>query len=297
MRAVAPTLALAAVRAVFAWPLARELAAPLVHRAAQLPRGETALLEHGAVLLVDALRDPSVGPPSAALVIALSAGSALASLVPTSWLVTALANPRMAAREAFSASLHRVPDLALAWGLTALLLAALAAIGARVAGTVLAACPATPPISLRTAAIVAVALGPAALAAPWADVARVRSVVLGGDPIDALRASLYTIAKWGVFRAWATWTAFGFAALVVLGLVFVGLASRVGWSAGDRAVTAAVAALVVVAAVAPAALRSIWLARIVKRVGAGHPADVHEGLPPSTMLEYDSASSPSDMPR
>ena len=177
------------------------------------------------------------------------------------------------------------------------LVAALAAIGARIAGTVLAAEHALHPISLRTAAIVAVALGPAVLAAPWADVARVRAVMLDGDPLDELRAALRTLARWGVLRAWATWAAFVFAALVVLVLLLVALASTVAWSAGESAVTAAVAALVVLAAAAPAALRCVWLARIVERLAAGHTVDAHEGLPPSTRLEYDSASSPSDMPR
>jgi hypothetical protein len=285
IRGIPAILALAAVRAMFAWPLAGALAEPVVERAVLHPRGESALLEHGAVLLLDVLRDPTVDAPSTALVLALSAGVALTSLVPTSWLVTAVANPRMSAREAFLASLPRVPDLAFAWGLTALLVAALAAVGARLAGTVLAAEPALPPLSLRTAAVVAVALGPAALASPWADVVRVRAVVLGGDPLDDLRFAVRMVARWGIARAWATWAAFVGAELVVTGALLSALAFGVTPTGGDRAAPVVLAVLVAVAVLAPPALRSLWFSRIVERTACGRALEVHEGLPPSPRLE------------
>ncbi len=296
IRAVPPMLALAAVRAVFAWPLAHQLAAPLLAFAAQHPRGEAALLDHGAVLLIDLLRDPDTRAPSPALVLAASAGVALASLVPTSWVVTACAYPRMPLREAFFASLRRVPDLSLAWGLTSLLVAALGALGARLVGAVFAAEPGLPSLSPRTAAIVGVAFGPALLAAPWADVARVHAVLRGGDPLDELRAALHTLSRWGVLRAWATWAAFAFAELAVLGLVLAAFASSLV-VADEGPATAILAPLVLVAALAPPWLRSLWLARVAERFARARASDAHEGLPPSSRLEYESTSSPSDTPR
>jgi hypothetical protein len=206
----APVWALLAHRAAFACALAAIAYGVLLDSMGNDPRGERALFAAGGVLLAEIATsaEPSRGSLVAMALVAIV--HALSSIVLQGWLLVAVFDAHRgqpsSSREQLARALGRLPEHTLGVALGALVVGLGVLSGLRVAAPIVDGLERSTYSDLaRFGLVCTLALLPAGLLAPWADLLRVRAATLEDDPLDACVIAAKDAWRLGLGRLTLRW--------------------------------------------------------------------------------------------